>query len=88
VSLVGFETQFDLTWIADLPLLWRTRSVSSIPLGKSGQAIPLCLFHLCSILWIAWDPYWLRRLHSQGAIKVQGRAIWVVSRSTRLGNYH
>ncbi|KAK8850464.1 hypothetical protein IAR55_004382 [Kwoniella newhampshirensis] len=37
----------------------------------------MVLFHALSILWIAWDPYWLRRVRRRDRTKVQGRAIWV-----------
>nr|XP_019008114.1 uncharacterized protein I206_07282 [Kwoniella pini CBS 10737]OCF46895.1 hypothetical protein I206_07282 [Kwoniella pini CBS 10737] len=34
-------------------------------------------FHLLSVLWIAWDPYWLRRMRNRDQIKVEGKNIWV-----------
>ncbi|WVQ70709.1 hypothetical protein IAR50_000231 [Cryptococcus sp. DSM 104548] len=34
-------------------------------------------FHLVSILWIAWDPSWFRRMRRRDRTKVVGRDIWV-----------
>ncbi|KAK4687189.1 hypothetical protein P7C73_g2929, partial [Tremellales sp. Uapishka_1] len=34
-------------------------------------------FHLLSILWIAWDPFWLKRKRARDKAKGQGRGTWV-----------
>nr|XP_018259669.1 uncharacterized protein I303_07737 [Kwoniella dejecticola CBS 10117]OBR81827.1 hypothetical protein I303_07737 [Kwoniella dejecticola CBS 10117] len=41
------------------------------------RSLYLLLFHSLSVLWIAWDPYWLRRMRHRDKIKVEGRGIWV-----------
>ncbi|WVQ95498.1 hypothetical protein IAU59_002595 [Kwoniella sp. CBS 9459] len=46
-------------------------------LGRYLSPASLVLFHLLSISWIAWDPYWLRRVRSRDQAKVQGRGVWV-----------
>ncbi|OCF54788.1 hypothetical protein L486_07924 [Kwoniella mangroviensis CBS 10435] len=37
----------------------------------------LLLFNVLSIIWIAWDPYWLRRVRNRDKIKIEGRGLWV-----------
>ncbi|OCF45681.1 hypothetical protein I317_00584 [Kwoniella heveanensis CBS 569] len=46
-------------------------------LGRYISPSSLVLFHMVSITWIAWDPYWLRRVRSRDQAKVQGRDVWV-----------
>lgn len=45
-------------------------------------------FHLLSIMWIAWDPYWLRVRRMGGQAKVTGRRVWVVSACSFDGRIH
>ncbi|WVF67934.1 hypothetical protein IAT40_002696 [Kwoniella sp. CBS 6097] len=45
--------------------------------GRCLSPTTLGLFHLLSITWIAWDPYWLRRVRSRDQAKVKGRDVWV-----------
>jgi hypothetical protein len=45
----------------------------------ADPALVMLGFHCLSILWIAWDPYWLRRARSRGRAKVKGRDVWIVS---------
>ncbi len=47
--------------------------------ASSRYQMSLFVFHLASILWIAWDPYWLRRVRSRHRAKVFGRGTWIVS---------
>ncbi|WWC98621.1 hypothetical protein V866_005514 [Kwoniella sp. B9012] len=35
------------------------------------------LFNVLSIIWIAWDPYWLKRVRDRDKTKIEGRGIWV-----------
>ncbi|WRT70630.1 uncharacterized protein IL334_007628 [Kwoniella shivajii] len=49
---------------------------SDIPLLPS-TSILLLGFNISSILWIAWDPYWLKRARGRSKVKVEGRDIWV-----------
>ncbi|WWD08432.1 hypothetical protein V865_006544 [Kwoniella europaea PYCC6329] len=37
----------------------------------------LLLFNSLSIIWIAWDPYWLKRVRDRDKTKIEGRGIWV-----------
>lgn len=46
--------------------------------GLSITSILLSL-SVMSVTWIAWDPYWLRRVRSRDRMKVKGREAWVVS---------
>lgn len=39
----------------------------------------LLAFNLISVLWFAWDPYWLRRRREHNRDRVKGRDIWLVS---------
>nr|XP_019051149.1 hypothetical protein I302_01598 [Kwoniella bestiolae CBS 10118]OCF30079.1 hypothetical protein I302_01598 [Kwoniella bestiolae CBS 10118] len=73
-------------------IIWRIRGILWwISLGLSmGQGIlnvspptlpripmSLFLFNALSIIWIAWDPYWLRRVRNREKVKVEGRGTWI-----------
>jgi hypothetical protein len=47
---------------------------------RRGLDLPLSMLglHCASLLWIAWDPYWLRRVRSQDNAKLRGRPTWIV----------
>ena len=45
----------------------------------------LLWFHAVSILWIAWDPYWLKRASGRGRVRLEGRSTWVVSHHVAAG---
>lgn len=38
----------------------------------------LLFLHLVSVLWFAWDPYWLRRRREHHRGRVKGRGSWIV----------
>jgi hypothetical protein len=42
----------------------------------------LVLWHTASILWMAWDPYWLRR-RNRSRTRIMGRRKWLVSRTVQ-----
>ncbi|WVQ85896.1 hypothetical protein IAT38_008064 [Cryptococcus sp. DSM 104549] len=51
---------------------------TSLPFpGHVSVSTGLIAFHTISILWIAWDPYWIRRVKSRNRTKVEGRGVWV-----------
>lgn len=37
----------------------------------------MMVFHFVSILWIAWNPYWLRAVRARGRIKLIGHDTWI-----------
>jgi hypothetical protein len=41
----------------------------------------LGIAHGVSLLWMAWDPYWLRKERQGGRAKILGRKVWLVRRS-------
>lgn len=51
--------------------------ISTRVLGLSGSRA-LAVFHVVSLFWIVWDPYWLSKVRSDGRLKVTGRDVWVV----------
>ncbi|WWC92208.1 uncharacterized protein L201_007162 [Kwoniella dendrophila CBS 6074] len=54
------------------------RSIISVQLPYIPP-IPMSIlsFYVLSIIWTAWDPYWLKKERNKNKIKIEGRDVWV-----------